>query len=200
MRVSFLLKAVKVPPDFYINSKVSIWKGDITKLNVDVIVNATTFKILHGYGVTKAIVDAGGPEFVAECKLIGGCGVGDVCITKGYRLPAKHVIHTVGPAYQINDKLKSCYVKSLELASSLDPPVSSIAFPCISTGINRFPNLSAANIALNSVSSWLRTHPETSIKRVIFCTYLKTDQEIYYDRISTYFPVTLPKFGTFAFH
>ncbi|KAI9298345.1 macro domain-like protein, partial [Neoconidiobolus thromboides FSU 785] len=168
-----LPKTIVYEPDFEINSKVSIWQGDITKLRIDCIVNATTFEILHGSGVTRAIITAGGPDLIAECRKIGGCGAGDICVTKGYRLPCKFVLHTVGPSSENERLLKQCYWKCLDQLDKLKPIGKSIAFPCISTGVKRYPNPAAAHVALKTVSEWLRQHPESCVKRVVFCTFLE---------------------------
>lgn len=154
-------------------------QGDITKLEVDAIVNAANSSLLGGGGVDGAIHRAAGPDLVHECRLLGGCKTREAKITKGYRLPAKHVIHTVGPVWNGGDrnereKLASCYRRSLEVA--VENGVRSIAFPCISTGIYRFPMEEAASIAVKTVREFLETGAELE---VTFCCFSKSDLETY---------------------
>jgi O-acetyl-ADP-ribose deacetylase (regulator of RNase III) len=137
--------------------KVELIKGDITKLHVDAIVNAANTSLLGGGGVDGAIHRAAGKELVHECRMLNGCKTGDAKITKGYNLPAKFVIHTVGPVWNGGNKkeeelLASCYRRSLEVAEQND--IKSIAFPCISTGIYRFPMEKAAEIAMREVDNF----------------------------------------------
>lgn len=162
------------------NPRMQVVVGDITKLAVDAIVNAANSTLLGGGGVDGAIHRAAGPELLAECETLGGCATGDAKITRGYRLPAKHVIHAVGPVYHGGQRgesalLASCYSRSLELAEQHG--LKSIAFPCISTGIYRFPKDEACEIAVRVVSEWLETHnlPET----VTLCCFAESDAELY---------------------
>ncbi len=155
-------------------------QGDITKLDVDAIVNAANTSLMGGGGVDGAIHRAAGHELVAECMTLNGCRTGDAKITKGYRLKARHVIHTVGPVWHGGgngepELLQSCYRSSLELAAKHG--LQSIAFPCISTGVYRFPADQAAKIAVETVRDFLET--PCSIQTVIFCCFSEGDLERY---------------------
>jgi O-acetyl-ADP-ribose deacetylase (regulator of RNase III) len=148
--------------------RISLLDADITKLDVDAIVNAANSTLLGGGGVDGAIHRAAGPELVDECRTLGGCPTGEARITKGYRLPAKFVIHTVGPVWHGGDRgeaelLASCYRTSLVLA--LANGVTSIAFPAISCGIYGYPNDEAARIAIREITTILEREP--SIERVV---------------------------------
>jgi O-acetyl-ADP-ribose deacetylase len=160
--------------------RMEVVLGDITKLQVDAIVNAANETLLGGGGVDGAIHRAAGPELYDECLALRGCKTGDAKITKGYRLPAKYVVHTVGPVWGgykrgEDELLASCYRKSLELAVAHE--LKSIAFPCISTGVYRFPQERAAEIAVREVRSFLDRNP--SIEKVVFVCFLQEDFEIY---------------------
>ncbi len=152
--------------------RMKIQQGDITKLAVDAIVNAANESLLGGGGVDGAIHNAAGPDLLQECRRIGGCPTGEARITKGYRLPARHVIHTVGPIWQGGAEgeealLAGCYRLSLQLAQ--DHGLGSIAFPAISTGVYRFPPGRAAEIAVSTVVDFL-TGAET-MEKVVFCCF-----------------------------
>jgi O-acetyl-ADP-ribose deacetylase len=142
--------------------RIQVHHGDITKLGVDAIVNAANTSLLGGGGVDGAIHRAAGKDLVFECRLLGGCRTGDAKITRGYKLPARHIIHAVGPRYRDGrhgepELLASCYRRSLELAR--DHGLATIAFPAISTGIYRFPMRDAARIAVTTIAAELAIHP-----------------------------------------
>jgi O-acetyl-ADP-ribose deacetylase len=147
--------------------------ADITTLPLDAIVNAANRSLLGGGGVDGAIHRAAGPELLAECRALNGCDTGSAKITRGYRLPARHVIHAVGPVWQgggsnEDDLLASCYSTALDLAAKHG--LASIAFPAISTGIYAFPPDRAARIAVGTVASELSAAPR-SLTRVVFCCF-----------------------------
>lgn len=150
---------------------ITVEQGDITKLSVDAIVNAANKSLLGGGGVDGAIHRAAGPELLAECRTLHGCNTGEAKITKGYKLLAKYVIHTVGPIYSGKEKdasdLRNCYWNSLELAAKND--VHSIAFPAISTGVYGYPVLEATIIAINMVRDWLKENSSYDLKVVFVC-------------------------------
>jgi O-acetyl-ADP-ribose deacetylase (regulator of RNase III) len=158
--------------------RIEILKGDITKLKIDAIVNAANSSLLGGGGVDGAIHREAGPKLLEECKTLNGCKTGDAKITNGYNLPAKYVIHTVGPIWNGGDHnedklLTSCYFSSLKLA--VENKIQTIAFPAISTGVYGFPSERAARIAVKTVLDFLNS--DKSIKKVIFvCFDLNTYQ------------------------
>lgn len=151
------------------HDRIEVISGDITKLDVDAIVNAANSSLLGGGGVDGAIHRAAGPDLVHECRLLGGCKTGEAKLTKGYRLKARFIIHTVGPVwrggtYDEPDLLASCYRKSLIIAASNN--VRTIAFPAISCGIYKYPPVLAAETAFTEVLSLLNANND--LERVIF--------------------------------
>ena len=161
-------------------SRVRIVRGDITALDVDAIVNAANPALLGGGGVDGAIHRAAGPELLAECRTLGGASTGEAKITRGYRLEAKHVIHTVGPVWHGGDRcepelLASCYERSLGLAR--DHGLASIAFPSISTGAFGYPIELAAAVAQSTVRTFLEESAVPAL--VIFCCFSESDRLLY---------------------
>ena len=163
----------------FLDGRVEIVWGDITTLTVDAIVNAANSSLLGGGGVDGAIHRAAGPRLLAECRTLGGARPGEAKITRGYDLPARHVIHAVGPIWRggaagEDEILASAYRRSLEIAA--EAGIGSVAFPSISTGIYGFPKERAARIAQATIRDWLAGHDRPA--RVILCVFSEADFEL----------------------
>ena len=167
-----------------VKNQIQVVQGDITKLDCDCIVNAANRSLLGGGGVDGAIHRAAGPELLAECRTLHGCRTGEAKITKGYRLKAKYIIHTVGPIYsgtaEDAAQLADCYRNSLNLAKEHD--VHSIAFPAISTGVYGYPLEDATEIAVKTVAQWLKDHADYAMQ-VIFCCFDARTERVYQARL-----------------
>ncbi|EPT01376.1 hypothetical protein FOMPIDRAFT_1023283 [Fomitopsis schrenkii] len=193
LRVADLSKAHYQPKDAYLD-KLSLYQGDITKLEVDSIVNAANRSLLGGGGVDGAIHDAAGTQLLEECRTLDGCETGNAKITKGYDLPAKHIIHAVGPVYsqsRVEEKAKqlaSCYKTSLQIA--VEKALKHVAFPSISTGIYGYPIEDATHVALDVVRQFLDSGAGETLERVIFVVWSDKDKGVYEDLLPFYFPTS----------
>jgi O-acetyl-ADP-ribose deacetylase len=168
-------------------ARLEVIVADITTLGVDAIVNAANTSLLGGGGVDGAIHRAAGPELLAECRTLRGCATGDAKITRGYRLPARHVIHAVGPVWNggrrgEDEALASCYARAIELSQTHG--LASIAFPAISTGVYRFPADRAANIAVATTVDALAVAP--ALSRVVFCCFSQDSARLHEQALAAF--------------
>lgn len=164
--------------------RIGIVRGDITKLDVDAIVNAANQSLLGGGGVDGAIHRAAGPELLAECRTLGGCPTGEAKITRGYRLPARHVIHTVGPVWHGGGKgepelLRSCYRNCCRIAH--EQRLRNIAVPAISTGVYGYPLKAAARIAVEEIAAALAAYPD--LEHVTLVAFSEEAEQIYRETV-----------------
>jgi O-acetyl-ADP-ribose deacetylase (regulator of RNase III) len=175
-------------PNASYNDKISVIKQDITKLSIDSIVNAANTSLLGGGGVDGAIHRAAGPDLLEECETLDGCDTGSAKITDGYELPAKKVIHAVGPIYgptkragKHTELLSGCYRTSLELAA--ENALKSIAFSALSTGVYGYPSGEASEVALETVRKFFEEGKGDGLERVVFCNFLQKDEDAYFKNI-----------------
>ncbi|XP_075795218.1 ADP-ribose glycohydrolase MACROD1 isoform X2 [Pelodiscus sinensis] len=182
----------KFPKDNQLNEKISLVRRDITKLEMDAIVNAANSSLLGGGGVDGCIHRAAGELLKEECRSLSGCETGKAKLTCGYRLPAKYVIHTVGPIAQgepsasQEKELENCYKNSLKVA--LENKLRTVAFPCLSTGVFGYPNDAAAEVVLRTLREWLEVNKE-KVDRLVICVFQEKDEEIYKEKLPFYFPI-----------
>lgn len=176
----------RFPPAPALNNKISLYQGDITALEVDAIVNAANESLLGGGGIDGAIHSAAGPLLLEECKALQGCPTGCTKMTRGYQLPAFHVLHTVGPMGRGDGYLVSCYTSCLEHV--LTHSLRTVAFCCIGTGIFGFPLVRAAHIALYTVRKFLDQHADC-VDRIVFCVFRNEELEVYQKLLPSYFPI-----------
>ena len=179
----------KYPVNDEINSKVTIWmRGDSSRLACDAIVNAANSHLAPGGGICGVIHSAAGPELAEECYKIGHTPTGQAAITKGYNLPAKHVIHAVGPIGENKEALESAYKSTLAYIDGEE--VRSVAFCCISTGIYGYPIRPATHVALETVRQWLEDEENRKkTDRIVFVVFMPKDVEVYWKLAQFYFPI-----------
>ena len=185
-QVSALDRQRRFPVDAELNGKISIYRGDITSLEVDAIVNAANESLLGGGGIDGAIHSAAGPCLGEECRALRGCATGNTKITRGYKLPAQHVLHTVGPVGRGDGLLLSCYQTCFNLV--LEHNLRSVALCCVGTGIYGFPLIRATHIALHTARTYLEGHKD-SVDRIIFCVFRAEELDVYEKLVPSYFPV-----------
>lgn len=170
-----------------LNSKISIFIGDITCLEIDSIVNAANERLLGGGGVDGAIHRAASNLLLEECRTLNGCRTGQAKITAGYKLPAKYVIHTVGPRGYFPEDLKNAYLNSLNAA--IENNCRTIAFPCISTGVFGYPNDKASSEVSSFVRKFLESNSD-KFDRIIFCLFMDKDIKLYEKFLRVHFPIS----------
>eukprot|EP01096_Ripella_sp_DP13-Kostka_P001849 TRINITY_DN1233_c0_g1_i5.p1 TRINITY_DN1233_c0_g1~~TRINITY_DN1233_c0_g1_i5.p1 ORF type:complete len:502 (-),score=296.25 TRINITY_DN1233_c0_g1_i5:33-1517(-) len=184
-----LLEVQNLPVDQKINSKVSLWKGNICCLEIDAIQNAANESLLGGGGIDGAIHSAAGRDLVEETRRLGGCDVGQTKISRGYKLPATHVVHTVGPRGERPENLRGCYRTSLDLLPANG--LRSLALCGVSTGIFGYHVERATPVAMHTVRKWLEEHGD-SVDRVIFVVFLDKEFDVYKKWMTVFFPVDQP--------
>jgi len=184
-------------PSAEINRCVALYRGDITVLQGDAIVNAANSSLLGGGGIDGAIHRAAGPELVQECRTLHGCPTGEAKITGGYRLPAKHVIHTVGPIGENEAALRSCYENVLRIVK--ERHLTTVAICGISTGIYGYPVEKAARVALGTLRKWLENPKNRHcVQRIILVTFNQRETDVYYNLMPVFFPPTKLPLGFYA--
>ncbi|KAG7176555.1 ADP-ribose glycohydrolase MACROD1-like [Homarus americanus] len=172
--------------DSDLNKKISLFIGDITTLEIDAVVNAANNSLRGGGGVDGAIHKAAGGMLYQECQSLNGCDTGDAKITGGYYLPARYIIHTVGPTGEKPAMLESCYRRALQTA--IENNIRTVAFPCISTGVYGYPNESAVKVVLPIIRTMLEANRD-KFDRIIFCLFLSVDINLYHKLLPVFFPL-----------
>jgi len=183
--------------DAAINRCVALYRGDITVLRGDAVVNAANQSLLGGGGIDGAIHRAAGPQLVEECRTLHGCPTGQAKITLGYNLPAKHVIHTVGPIGENEEALRSCYESVLRIVK--EKHLTTVAICGISTGIYGYPVEKAARVALGTVRKWLQQKENRDcVQRILFVTFTPRETEVYNNLMPIFFPPSKLPLGFYA--